>query len=184
MTGFRAAVLLAQGRTEGVAELSIEMADAARSFVAIAFAIVPLIALRLLAWTSGETGIPENASRLLAHDTLVMVVSWLGFIILSHRLAVRLGREALWPRFVVTYNWCNVVANIMVLAGGLPAVLGAPPMADQVAGLVVTGWGLWLEWYAIRVTLRTGPLLALYFVLVDLAISVGFAVAGAGLGPR
>lgn len=181
VSGLHAVVLLAQGRTDGVALLRSEPSDVARSFIAMAVAVPPIVALRFLNWEAGA-GVPADAARVLALDLLVYAVSWLAFAIISSRLADRLGREALWPRFLVTYNWCNVLANVMVLVGSVPGVLGAPPLLDQVSQVVVTGWALWLEWYAIRLTLRTGPLLALYFVLVDQMIGVVFTIAGVSLG--
>jgi hypothetical protein len=181
VSGLHAVILLAQGRTEGVAQLRSEPSDVARSFIAMAVAVPPIVALRFLNWENG-TGVPADAARILTLDLLVYAVSWLAFAIISFRLADRLGREALWPRFLVTYNWCNVLGNAMVLAGSVPGVFGAPPLLDQVSQVVVTGWALWLQWYAIRLTLRTGPLLAMYFVLVDQMIGIVFTIAGVSLG--
>lgn len=183
VSGLHAVVLLAQGRAEGVAQLRSDPGDAARSFIAMAVAAPPIIALRLMNWSAGS-GIPDDAARIVALDLLVYGVSWLAFAIISARLADRLGRGALWPRFLVTYNWCNVLANVMVLAGSVPGALGAPALADQVAQLVVTGWALWLAWYAIRLTLRTGPLLALYLLMLDQMIGVVFTIVGMSLSGR
>ncbi len=183
VNGLHAAFLLAKGRSDGIARLSSDPGDAARSFIAIVLAVPPIIALRLLTW-SGDTGIPADAARILAHDVMVYLVSWLAFAIVSSRVADKLGRAPLWPRFIVTYNWCNVVANTMVLAGAIPAVLGAPPVVDQLSQVVVTGWALWLEWYAVRLTLRTGPLLALYFVVLDQVIGMAFTIAGMSFAPK
>jgi hypothetical protein len=191
VSGLHAAVLLAQGRADAVVRLPAQPADAARSFAAMAVAIPPIVAAQVMTWLTGgglvEAAAPPPISqmpRVLAHDLLIYIVSWLAFAVLSHRLAGRLGRAELWPRFLVTYNWCNVVANSMVLAGALPAILGAPSVLSQVAQVFVTGWAIWLEWFAIRVTLRTGPLLALYFLLLDQMISIAFALAGMPFLPR
>jgi hypothetical protein len=181
--GLRAVFLLARGRTEGIALLAAEPSDVSRSFIAMALAMPPIIALRSLHWSTGP-GVPADAARILTLDLLIYAVSWLAFVIISVRLADRMGRAALWPRFVITYNWCNVLANVMILAGSVPGMLGVPPLVDQVSQVVVTGWALWLEWYAIRLTLRTGPLLAMYLVLVDQMIGLVFTVAGLSLGGR
>ena len=68
------------------------------------------------------------------------------------------------------------------MLGGVPGLLGAHPVLDQVAELVAVGWALWLEWYATRLALNAGPLLATYIVLVDQVIGLGFAIAGATSG--
>jgi len=181
--GLHAAFLLARGRADGVVALRAETADAARSFLALAVAAPALMALRLLTW-SAQSGIPANAARLLAHELLVYAVSWLGFIVLSHRIAVRLGRGPHWPRFVLTYNWCNVVAALMALAATVPAALGAPRLVEQVAQVVAMGWALWLGWVAVRLTLRTGPLLALYLVMLDQLVGFSFMIAGSTFLPK
>lgn len=183
MSGFVAALHLARGQLNGITRLPAQPDDVARSFVAVAFASGPVVAVRLMMWWSDQ-GIPTNAWHLLAHDLMVFVVAWLGFAIVSHRLAERVGRSALWPRFMIVYNWCNVVANILMLAGSLPEILGAPTAVVQVAQLLVTGWALWFGWFAIRLTLRTGPLLALYFVLIEQAIGIAFTIAGASFAPK
>lgn len=183
MNGFVAALQLARGQIDGIARLPTQPDDLSRSFVAVAYACGPVVASRLMMWLSGQ-GAPNNAWHILAHDLLIFVVAWLGFVIVSHRLAERLGRSAQWPRFLVTYNWCNVVANILVLLGLVPEALGAPQPISQVVQLAVTGWALWFGWFAIRLTLRTGPLLALYLVLVEQAIGIGFTIAGAAFVPR
>jgi hypothetical protein len=181
--GLHAAFLLARGRADGVVGIRAEPEDAARSFVALAVAAPALMAVRLLAWSSAA-GVPANAPRLLAHELLVFAVAWMGFVVLSHRITMRLGRGALWPRFVLTYNWCNVVAVLMALAASVPAAMGAPRVVDQVAQLVAMGWALWLGWVAVRLTLRTGPLLALYFVVLEQLVGLSFTVAGAAFLPK
>lgn len=183
MNGFGAAVLLAGGRIDGLGTLRAEPSDVSRSFVALAWAAVPLVLLRLMLWYA-EAGPPRHATHLLLNELLVFSTAWLGFAVISHRLADRLGRGALWPRFMVVYNWCNVVSCVLVLVGSIPQAMGAPPLLAQVCQVVVTGWSLWLAWVAIRLTLRTGPLLAIYLVLIEQAIGISFAIAGATLMPR
>jgi hypothetical protein len=183
MSGLSAAIHLARGQPGPVADLPAEASDVAQSFVTVALASVPLVTLRLMLWAAGD-GIPANAIHLLLHDLLVFVVSWLGFIVITHRLADRLGRAPLWPRFVILYNWCNVVANSLVLLGAIPELLGAPAIIGQVSQVVVAGWALWLSWYLIRLTLRTGPLLALYLVLVEQTIGISFTIAAATFAPK
>ena len=128
VNGLHAAFMLAKGRSDGIARLSSDPGDAARSFIAIVLAVPPIIALRLLTW-SGDTGIPADAARILAHDVMVYLVSWLAFAIVSSRVADKLGRTPLWPRFIVTYNWCNVVANTSIrLSTPSPPTPWAPRM--------------------------------------------------------
>ncbi|MGE0416813.1 MAG: hypothetical protein AB7O80_08400 [Acetobacteraceae bacterium] len=178
--GLHAAFLLARGRAAGLLFVSPDLAGAARSFWAIPVALPPIIVLRVMAWV--ETGVPAQAGHILLRDLLVYIVSWLFFALISRRMAESLGRGELWPRFISIWNWCNVVGNIMVMAGAIPGFVGAPALVDQVAQLVVMGWALWLEWYAIRLSLAIGPLLAIYFVVLDQVIGLGFAMTGMSFG--
>ncbi len=183
MSGLAAAIQLARGQPGLAADLRAEPSDVARSFVTVALASGPLVALRFMLWSAGE-GVPSNAIHLLLHDLLVFAVSWLGFVVITHRLVDRLGRAALWPRFVILYNWCNVVANCLVLLGVIPELVGAPAVVGQVCQVVVAGWALWLSWYLIRLTLRAGPMLALYLVLVEQMIGISFTIAAATFAPK
>lgn len=178
--GLHAAFLLARGHASGLRFVAADLAGAARSFWAIPVALPPIIVLRVMAWV--EAGVPPRAGHILLRDLLVYVVSWLFFVLISHRLAQSFDREALWPRFIATWNWCNVVGNILVMAGAIPGFLGAPTMVDQVAQVVVMGWALWLEWYATRLALGVGALLAVYIVALDQIVGLGFAMTGMSFG--
>ena len=132
----------------------------------VGFAPVPLVALLLL------------------RDLMVYSVSWLVFALMTYRIANSIGRAERWPRFIVTLNWCNVVGNVLIMLGGIPGLLGMNPVVEQVTQLVSLGWALWLEWYAIRLTLAAGPMLAAYLVMLDQIVGLAFAIMGMSLGPR
>jgi hypothetical protein len=178
--GLHAAFLLARGRADGMRFVSADMEGAMRSFLALPVAVPTIVAIRLIAWMQG--GIPVQAGRELLRDLLVYAVSWLAFAVLTHRLIGAIGRARLWPRFITAWNWCNVVGNFLVLLGAVPGLFGVPPVFDQAAQLVMLGWALWLEWYAVRLSLESGPLLALYLVLLDQMIGIGFALVGMSFG--
>jgi len=182
VNGLHGAALLARGRPEGLRFFPGDMDDAARSFWAMALAVPTIIGIRLMVWTDG--GVPAAGGRILLRDLMVYAVSWLAFAIMSHRIAGSVGRADRWPRFIVAWNWCNVVGNMMVMVGGVPGLLGAHPLVDQVSELVALGWALWLEWYAVRLAFGAGPLLAAYLVMLDQIIGLGFAIMGLSLGPR
>jgi len=97
---------------------------------------------------------------------------WVGFALLSHRLAGVLGRAPLWPRFIAVWNWCNVVQYLMLVVAGLPALLGLPELLAQTVWLVAMGWALWLEWYATRLALAIPGRSAMALVALDFALGV------------
>ena len=179
-SGLHAAFQLARGRASGLRFVSDDMAGALHSFWAIPVALPPILVLRVMAWV--ESGVPARAGHTLARDLLVYLASWLAFAVLSHRMAEGLGRGALWPRFIAIWNWCNVVGNILIMVGAIPGFVGAPGMIDQAAQIVVLGWALWLEWFAVRLSLGVGPLLAVYFVILDQMVGLGLAATAALLG--
>lgn len=172
------AFLLARGRADGLlliaAPPGAAMAAAGRSFWAMAVCLPAFLCLHLLDWTAD--GVPAEPAAGLALDVLGYVISWVGFALLSHRLAGPLGRAALWPRFIATWNWCNVVQYMMMVTAGLAALLGLPPLLAQTVWLVAAGWALWLEWYATRLALAVPSGTAA--VLVALDFTLGLFLAG------
>ena len=91
-------------------------------------------------------------------DLMGFAVGWLGFALASRAMAERLGRGRQWPRFIAVWNWCNVVQYLLLVAGGLPVLVGAAPWLAQASWLIATGWALWLEWFAtgLALELRAG----------------------------
>jgi len=152
-SGLHGALRLARGKADGAAMVSSDMRGAALSFWALPVCLPTVICLRLMDWA--DTGRPANAGHELARDLLVFVAGWLLYAVVTHRLAPRFGRQDRWPHFIAAWNWCNVVENLLLVFGGIPALLGAPHVVDQVSQLFTMGWALWLEWYAVRLTL--GP---------------------------
>lgn len=174
--GLHAALLLARGRGDALALLTAgdERVMAARSFWAAALCLPAFVCLHLLDWT--ENGMSPEPAHGFALDLMGYVVGWLGFALLSRQLAMRLGRERLWPRFLTAWNWCNVVQYLMLVVAALPSLLGAPDIVTEAIWLIAMGWALWLEWFAAKLTLEIGGLSAAGIVTVDLA--VGLLISG------
>jgi hypothetical protein len=174
--GLQAAVRLARGRADGLALITTDTAAewhaATRSFWAIALCLPAFVALHLLDQAGGARG--------FAADLAGYVVGWLGFALLTHRLAARLDRAALWPRFITLWNWCNVLQYLMLVVSILPGLLGLPGWLGQTAWLVAMGWALWLEWFTIRVALALPGWQAASLVALD--VSVGLMVLGVSGG--
>lgn len=168
--GLSGALLLARGRADGFARVQTDMAGAARSFWAAAFALPALLAMRLIGWTA--QGVPANAGHALALDLLLFVVGWAGFAVISHTVVGALGRAKRWPGFIAIWNWCNVVQYGLLLLGAIPVLLHAPEPVQQLCGLVALGWALWLEWFATRIALGVTGLAAAGLVGLDVAIGL------------
>ena len=184
--GLRAALLLARGRTQELASpgpVEADIATARRSFATVAFCLPVFIFLhlidRLAAEVAGAEAAPEWTAaewRGLAVALLGFAIGWAGFALVSHRVALRLGRGALWPRFIALWNWCNLVQYLLLLAAALIGLAPLPAIIGQTAWLVALGWAIWLEWFMTRFALAMPGLLAMAVVALDLAI--GMLVAG------
>ncbi|HEY1934231.1 MAG TPA: hypothetical protein VGG99_19660 [Acetobacteraceae bacterium] len=173
-SGLHAAFLLARGRSEGMHYLQADTDSVHFSFWALAVASPTIVCWRLITWV--EKSVPADASHVLALDMVSYVVGWLGFLVLSFYVVGRFGAASRWPRFVVAWNWCNVVESLLCLAGFVPGLLHAPPAIDEASQIIATGWALWIEWYSTRLALDTGAFAAAVLVVLDQAI--GWLLAG------
>lgn len=170
--GLQAAMLLAQGRPEGLRYVEAGLDGARRSFWAVLICFPLFVAVRFTDWSMAPA--PAHAC---AADLLGYVIGWSGFALASRPIVAWIGRDGRWPRFIAAWNWCNVVQYVLLLAAAVPGLLGAPTWLQQSAGLVGVGWAVWLEWYAARLTLAVGPLTAAALTGIDLLLGIALANA-------
>lgn len=173
-SGLQAAFLLARGRREGMQYVQADADGVRRSFWALAVSAPAIICLQLIVWLQGS--VPANPGHVLALEMLSYLVGWLGFVVLSFYVVPVLDAGPQWGRFIVTWNWCNVVENMLLVVGCIPGLLHAPPAIDQAAQIFTTGWALWIEWYATRLSLGVSALAAVLMVVLDQLI--GLMLAG------
>lgn len=178
--GIQGALLLARGRPEGIRLVESDNTAAIRSFWAIPLSLPAVVCSKLLDWLA--TGIPANAPLALGRYLLLFLVGWLLFVLVSHHIATVLNKQSQWPRFIAIWAYCSVIENTLVAIGGLPGALGAPSPLDQACDLITVGWALWLEWYAIRLSLQVGILTALMLLVIDFGIGVFLSAVGALFG--
>ena len=176
-SGLYAALLFARGRSEALHFVEQDMAGARRSFWAIAIGLPAIVCMRLMTWV--QSGLPANAGHAMGLDLTGYVVGWLAFAVISFHLAPLLGCGPRWPRFIAAWNWCNVIENLLLVIGGIPGLLGAPPLLDEAAQIFAIGWALWIEWFATRESLGTNGLAAALLVVLDQLI--GLLLAGVSL---
>jgi hypothetical protein len=175
-SGVQGALLLARGRPEGIELVEADRTAVIRSFWAIPLSLPAVVCLQLLDWLA--SGVPANVPAALSRYLMLFLIGWLAFVWLSHHLAERLQRQAQWPRFIAIWAYCSIVENTLVAIGALPGALGVPTVLNEACQLITMGWALWLEWYAIRLSLQVGPLIAVLLLLVDFVI--GTALTGLG----
>jgi hypothetical protein len=179
--GLSAALRLARGRADGVALVGDDEGATAGSFWAIAFCL-PSVVCRVL-MSRLETAELAGGSHEMARELIIFVLGWLIFIEATYWLARSLGLMHRWRRFIVVWNWCNVIEGVLVVAGGVPGLLGAPTTIDEACQLITLGWALWLEWYATRLSLGVDGFTAFGLVVLDQAIGITLAAVAISLSP-
>lgn len=176
--GLRAALLLARGRPEG---MDLVIADSAaaqhalarHSFLAVALCLPVFLLVQVLS----AAPLAEPTIIGLARELVAFLLGWLGFALLSHRLASVLGRAVLWPRFITLWNWCNLVQYLMLGASVVPGLLGMPAIIVQTVGIAAMGWAVWLEWFATRLALGLPGTKAAALVAIDLLLGIMLLLA-------
>ncbi len=173
--GLNASWLLARGRPEALqlfdcADPGQRDAVAARSFWAAALCLPAFVCLDLLGWLDG--GAPRHPGHALAADLLTRVIGWVGFALLSYRIAGLAGRGDRWWRFIAVWNWCNVAQYMLTVASALPAAFGAPSWIGEAASLTAAGWALWIEWFATRLALDLPGAAAAGLVALDFGLGL------------
>ena len=101
-----------------------------------------------------------------------VVLGWLAYAVLSERMAAATGRAALWPRFVMLWNWCNLVQYLFLVLALVPGWLGVPAAVAQGVWLVAVFWAVWLQWSATRLGLAIGGGPAALLVVADMTVGV------------
>lgn len=167
--GLRAALLLARGRADGAVLMVAERPDeqivrARHSFLAMALCVPIYLAIHLFDGPDIGPITPRGLASL--------VLGWLGYAVLSHVQASSIGRAALWPRFLVLWNWCNLVQYLLLAVAMVPDLLGAPPVLVQTVWLAAMGWALWLQWSATRLALALPGAPAAVLVIADVLLGV------------
>ena len=173
-SGLQAALLFARGREDGLRYIDPDHASAARSFWALPVALPAVVCLTLINWVQAG-GVPAQAGHALGLDMMTFVLGWIGYAVLTFELVRYVGAADRWPRFIAAWNWCNVIENLLLVFGSIPALLGAPPIVAEASQLIAIGWALWIEWFAIRLSLRSNGIVAAWLVVLDQAIGLTLA---------
>ncbi len=148
-------------------------AGAWRSFVA---ALICLPAFLVLGFFNGTAGEGEATLRPLAAQMTGFVYGWVLFALVSLPVIAGWGRAALWPRFLVAWNWISVIQYLAQIALALLLLAGLPVILGQGLTLAVVGYSLWLEWFMARAALGISGGRAVGLVALDVAL--GLFIAG------
>lgn len=142
-------------------------AGAARSFWVAALCLPLFLFVRLFL-----EPVAAATPRATAAELLGYAASWAGYALAALALCRAMKREALWPRFIATWNWMNLVQYLIMSGITLLSLPFLPAWMREVASLVAIGYALWLQWFAARTALQLPGGAAASFVLMDLMISM------------
>jgi hypothetical protein len=163
--GLGAAFMLARGRPEGLKLLAADEGSVARSFWAAAIALPMFIALQVIGGGWADV-------HALALDLAGFVIGWAGFALLARPLVAIIGRPTAWPRYIVAWNWCNVVQYVLMLTALLLGQLSGINWLAEALWIVAICWSLWVEWFAAKLTLEVPGVAAAAVVVVDLVLGL------------
>lgn len=164
----RGIVRIGTFRAEGLAEFSATLQAFLNS-------LAPLLALPVVGGLImlGRGHVVEALASVLANLVILLAPP-----VAAHAIARMWGREALWLRYAVAYNWCQWAVALALLAamvvGGVLVAIGLPEMAvAQLATLALAGYGIALNWFLARTALElSGGRAALFIFLVWLTAMV------------
>ena len=177
-SGIVGATLLARGHPEGIQQIAGDPDAARTSFWAAALCLPTMLVLRL--WDAGGTTAGPAADTAQADPslhgtlsvTLLYVVGWAGYALLSRQVATVMGRQPRWPLFIAAWNWCNLIQYALFTAAALPGWIGAPAWIGQTLGIVALFWAMWLQWFATRIALGIGRWTAIALVALDILMGI------------
>jgi hypothetical protein len=133
--------------------------------------LAPLVAFPL---TSAGLLLADGGGIAVISDFFATLAALLAAPVLSHALASAFGREALWLRYAIAFNWCQwvipVAAGVLILLSQAAVTLGAEAnLAMYGAFAALALYALWLHWFLVRKGLDLSPFRAgLVVVLVNL----------------
>jgi hypothetical protein len=115
---------------------------------------------------------PPAASdmRILAVQLIAYVISWTAYPLAMFWGTAALGREAHYTRFIVAWNWANVLEMAVFLpVAGLAAATGEQiGILPLIASLLILAY----QWYVARTVLVISRLRAVAVVALDLVIDM------------
>lgn len=156
---------IATGRAQGLERFGSSPRDFLTSLYVLM--AVPALSALVVAFNRGL----GSALAIL----LVLISALIAPAVISHFVARRWGREALWLRFITAFNWSRFAIvsafAVMLLMTALLIGLGVSrESAAEFLVMAVSFYSLWLEWFLARNALRLSGGRA---VLMVLAMNIG-----------
>lgn len=169
------ACTLATGNRRGLAFFDATPKGFWNSFFAAAIAAPTFAALIAAGLEAAPIG--PDPFRYAAIQLIAYIIGWTAFPLAMFHLCNALGWQDRYLRYVVAYNWAQVIQGAaLVMALGLsrlpiiPHGLGDALMLSAIGGTAV------YQWFVARVALDVSPLAAIAVLSVDATISVAITL--------
>ncbi len=169
----RGAFRLARRDAGGMRDFNATIAGFWRSFVA-ALIVAPGYAIIIGPAIARLS--PDNALLAVSVEIIAYVAMWAAFPLAMDHVARRIGRDAVYIRYIVAHNWSAVLQMIVFLAATL---IGAsmPAGAALFLHMLALGLILFYQWLVARIALEVNGALAA--AIVGLGLVIEFAVTAA-----
>ncbi|WP_375459646.1 hypothetical protein [uncultured Enterovirga sp.] len=174
---FRGISAFLNWRADGLRLFEISLPSFERSFAAIALTL-PAYVVELALARRDQRLLPGGA--LFGDMGIVLLVACghvLAFLALPVAMifmARRLGLGHRYVPFVIVTNWLQVFASYALALPGALLVLGwEPPALTLLVTIAFTAVVLHVQWFATRVTLGVGAVLAAFVTVLGLVLSIG-----------
>jgi hypothetical protein len=155
----------------GLANFENTVVACRRSFQ-VAFLAAPLYAL--LEWIRlGPSDIASGPLRIFLVEGIAYAASWAAFPLVLFSIAQLLNRSDRYFRYIVAYNWAQLLQTGVMFAVGLIAYLGGfPRSVTGGLSLFATLAILAYQWFIARTALEIHGPAAVGIVLVDVLIGL------------
>jgi len=140
-----------------------------------AYALVVALDYSQMAGSASDT-------RIISVHAIAYVINWTAFP-LAMASAVRwLGREQLYLRYIVAFNWAKVLETLIFLPAKALAATGVPwlTLLPGLTAFIVFGY----QWYVARTALMISGSHAMAVIGLDLFLDIALMLALAALLPE
>ena len=126
---------------------------------------------------------PADATdtRIISVHAIAYVINWTAFPLAMASVVRWLGREELYIRYVVAFNWAKVLETMMFLPAKALAATGVPwfTILPGLTAFLVFGY----QWYVARTALQISGSHAMAVIGLDLFVDIALMLALMALLP-
>ena len=123
------------------------------------------------------SSMPVTASdtRIISVHAIAYVINWTAFPLAMFSAARWLGREQLYVRYIVAFNWAKVLETMLFLPAKALAATGMPwfTILPGLTALLVFGY----QWYVARTALMISGAQAMAVIGLDLLLDIALMIA-------